>query len=591
MDNQFEVIIFLAYLGFLLVIGFAFSKWSKGTRDYFISGSKATWWLVGMSVFMSGISAYTFTGNAGIAYEAGWTIMVQYIGGIFAYVLNAIFLAHLFRQTRCVTFPEIARNRFGKPTEMLYSLISVVNFPLYSGIMIWAVSSFVSVITGWPLEWLIVSLGAVVLIYSTTGGRWAVLSTDFIQGILMMGLSILITVLCLRELGGFAGMFAMIEAKGLSEQFAVVNPPELRVDGVYGPLWIAMNTLVVIAVQCSFQVATRYFSVKTGWDARKAALLGGAMFAMGTIVWFIPPVAAHLLYSDQVMAMTQISSPREASFAVVSMNLLPTGMIGMMIVAMMAASMSTLDTGLNNTCAIVIRNLVPEWRRWLGQPQPNERHELMLSRTVTIILGMGIITSALYFASVEGRGMFEVAINLLAIVGIPMAIPMIFGIFIRRIPQWGIFTGMGFGLLPSIISMLFPELLNYQTRTMWIFIGSSVGTLISMPFWRLTSVVYREKVKDFFERMHTPIQFEEEIGQSEDVLQLKRIGLFSLCVGGFVLVLLVLPNDAAGRIGIFCIGALISLIGIGMMHAARRARLRALAVFNLQKTSKNNDAT
>lgn len=570
MQNQIELIIFALYMAFLLVLGVIFSRWSRGARDYFISGSKAVWWLVGMSSFMAGISAYTFTGNAGIAFESGFTILVQYCGGVLAYVLNGIFLAHLFRQTRCITFPEIARKRFGKPTEVLYSVISVINFPLYSGIMIWAVSSFVAAVTGWPLELLIVSLGSVVVIYSTTGGRWAVMATDFIQGLIMMALSLLIAILCLRELGGIPGMLDKIGESNLWGEFAVVNSKENREGGVYGPLWIAMTTLVVIAVQCSFQTATRFFSAKDGRTAKKAAFLAAGMMLLGSVIWFLPPLAARLLYEEQVMAVTQIPQAREAAFAIVSVNLLPNGMIGMMIVAMIAASMSTLDTGLNNSCAIVIRNLVPMAREIFGVEAPGDREELLMSRLVTMLLGAGIISSALYFAAMDGRGMFEIAINLLAIVGIPLAIPMIFAIFIRKIPQWGIFLGVGLGAVPSALSMILPELLNYQTRTLWIFIGSSAGTLVSIFFWRFSNSECRLRVDRFFTLMHTPVDFEKEVGGGEDALQLKRIGLFSVCVGGFVISLLVLPNDLTGRLGIFGVGFVICLIGLGMLHAARK---------------------
>ncbi|MCC5833156.1 MAG: hypothetical protein JJU20_00340 [Opitutales bacterium] len=580
MDNKIELTVFIVYLVFLVAMGIVFSRWSKGTRDYFISGSKAAWWLVGMSAFMSGISAYTFTGNAGIAFEAGWTITIMFLGSVLAYILNGFFLAHLFRQTRCVTFPEIARERFGRATELTYSFIGVINFPLGAGIGIWAVSAFISAISGWPLEWLIVSLGIVVLVYSTTGGRWAVMSTDFIQGIVVVALSIYITILCMIEIGGIQGFINKVNEKGLADQFAFINPPEIREDGVYGPLWIFVTTLVVIAVQCSFQVSTRYFSAKDGRSARKAAFLGAALILVGSIVWFIPPMTARLLFEEQVMTMGQLSAPRESAFAIISMNLLPTGMIGMMIVAMMAASMSTLDTGLNNSSAIVIRNLFPAMRRLLGTADPTEKQELLLSRLTTILLGLAIITSALYFASVGGRGMFEIGVNLLAIVGLPMAIPMILAIFIRRIPQWGIFLGLGLGILPSVMSLIFSDLFNYQTRTLWIFIGSTSGTLISIAFWRYTNEAFRKQTREFFIKLHTPIDFEAEVGEPEDILQLKRIGFFSICVGVFILSLLILPNPIEGRLGILGIGLLIGGIGLAMMHASRRARLRALKLVN-----------
>ena len=105
--------------------------------------------------------------------------------------------------------------------------------------------------------------------------------------------------------------------------------------------------------------AGRYFSVKDGKEAKKAALLSMILMLAGCIIWFLPPMVGRLFYADQVTAMTQLSNPQESAFAVACMNLLPPGMIGLMAVAMFAASISSLDVGINGCSSVFVMNVYP----------------------------------------------------------------------------------------------------------------------------------------------------------------------------------------------------------------------------------------
>ena len=125
MNNPLEFTVIGIYLLFLLGIGFVFRKFNSNVSDYFRNGCRGTWWLVGTSSFMMGISAYTFTGAAGVAYEAGWSIMILYMANVLGLLVNYLWFAVRFRQMRATTSPEVIRRRFNQSTEQFYSWLSL----------------------------------------------------------------------------------------------------------------------------------------------------------------------------------------------------------------------------------------------------------------------------------------------------------------------------------------------------------------------------------------------------------------------------------------------------------------------------------
>ena len=143
----------------------------------------------------------------------------------------------------------------------------------------------------------------------------------------------------MAELGGVGGMFEKIDAQGLSSEFSMINNATLF-GGAYTWGWAGAMVTKGFFVFNSMYAGPRYFSVKDGYEARKAALLASALFLTGGLIWFLPPITARLLFSEEVMALA-ISKPAEAAYAIASVNLLPTGLIGLIVVAILTATMSS----------------------------------------------------------------------------------------------------------------------------------------------------------------------------------------------------------------------------------------------------------
>ena len=576
--SNIEYLVIVGYLVLILAVGIVFKTFSSSTDDYFKGGTKASWWLVGSSAFMSAFSAWTFTGAAGVAFESGFSVMIIFLGNAFGFFLNYLFLGPWLRQMRVTTFPEAISKRFGEATRNFYALYEVPIRILYSAMALYGLGIFCSAVFGYNIFQVIIVAGIVVLFYSATGGRWAVMATDFLQGLILIPLTLMIAWLCLGKLGGISGMFEQIQAQGLSEEFSMINSATLF-GGAYTWGWASAMVTKGFIVFNSMYAGPRYFSVKDGKEAKKAALLASGLFLVGGLVWFLPPITARLLYSEEVMALGS-SKPAEAAYAIASVNVLPVGLIGLIVVAILTATMSSMDTGLNNNVAIIIKDIYPKLSKTFKWSPKSDTELLRYGRLLTWVMGFFVILLALYLAAQKGKGIFETMLDIGALLMVPIQIPLMWGLFIRRTPWWAALVSIACALSISIIAFLNVPLstFGFSPETTWtfqykffgVFLAGSLGFLLSIPFAPAKDSVHRTMVDNFITTMKTPIDFDTEVGQGNDAAQLRVIGKFGLAIALFIAAMLIIPNPLGGRLTIAVLALTIASMSAVMIRSGSK---------------------
>ena len=575
-ETSVEYVVVGCYLAVLVGVGMVFRRFNENVSDYFRNGCKGTWWLVGSSAFMTAFSAWTFSGAAGAAYEAGWSVLVIYLANSVGFAINGLFLAKWFRQIRAITGPEVIRLRFGISTQQFYAWMSFVMQTLYSSLHLLGLAIFCSAVFGYKIEQVIVVVGAVVLLYSLIGGSWAVTATDFLQTLILIPITILVGVLCLVKLGGVGALFQGIQDMGLSSAYGVFNAPDQFPLRAYTYAWAIAMLLKNVIGYNTLTSAQRYFLVKDGREAQKAAWLGFVLMTAGAFLWFIPPMTARLLFHAEVMAV-DIPKAAEAAYAIASLNVLPLGMTGLMVVAMFAATMSSMDSGLNRNAAIFTNDIYPTLCRLFGRTAMQGKSLMRLGQVFSAVFGVCIVSIATYFANTEGRGVFEHMLNIGALLALPMAVPALMGLFIRTSPSWAAIVTVCVTLIPSAIGFfsaeLFGETWSFQQK---VFVNLAVGIvvyLLTMPFWNRAPELYKTQAQEFFDRMLTPVDFEKEIGVPNDLRQLKIIGSFAAVIGGVICALVLLPNPLIGRLGILFVGGFVLGVGGVFVWLGKRSEL------------------
>jgi SSS family solute:Na+ symporter len=583
-DRPTVYAVVVCYLVMLVTVGFVFRRFSHNASDYFRAGGQGTWWLVGGSVFMGQFSAWTFTGAAGAAFQVGWSQVLTYGAGSLSYFILALGPAAWFRRSREITVADVIRLRFGAGMELFFAWLQSMMAPLFGGLHLYSLAIFVTSLLGFDIRVVILVLGVVVLIYTAMSGAWAALAADFIKALVLLPIALLLAVICLAHFGGIGGFLHAIAAQGLRPTYAPFKSAATlaTIPGVT-PGYFTLGFLIAY---CSAQIANintltnsgRFLAVKDDREARRASLLAAGALLVATLIFFIPPMSARLLIPDAVAAMP-LRAPTEGAYAAMALELLPAGLVGLVLVAICASTMSTLDLSLTGLAGLITQNIYPALCRLAGGTPWEGRARLVLGRVVNLGCALTVITIAQIMAAFGSGGVFSLMIKLMAQVMAPIGIPMMWGMFVRRVPTWATPLAIIVGFVVSSGVEYGPPLFGaapwiYQWQILALFTASSLAFLgACLLYGRRTpdpAVVAREA--EFFSRWRRPVDFTAEIGAGNDGRQMRVIGLFGLSMAAAILLLLI-PASSAGHGGkILVIAGGTALVGGALWVSGRRRR-------------------
>jgi len=575
--------VIIGYFALLMAVGIVFRHFSKDTSDYFRAGGKAAWWLVGGSVFMQGFSAWAFTGAAGAAFRVGWSLPLMVAASVVGFLTIGLVTGPWFRQMRCVTACDLVRLRFGAAMEQFVAYLGLVTAPLYGGVQIFGLAIFTSILLGLNIYFTIVVLGFVVVFYAAISGSWAVMAADFIKALVLVPITVLLAGVCLWKLGGLGGLLAAIDHAGLTAAFAPIKTSAVlaSIEGIDPTrftiaFYLAWYANVVLLAN-SFTNGGRYLGVKDGRSASRAAFLGGALFLCGLLIWFIPPMTARLLIPDEIMTMP-LANPAEGAYAGIAVHFLPPGLVGLVLVGMCAATMSALDVSLNAAAGNITQNIYPAACRKLGLVPWEGRARLILAKLITLFCASCVIGCALSMAKLGKNGVFDVLMSVMGTIAAPISVPMVLGLFVRRVPLAAVFSSIAAGFAVSLLIFLVSQFPQQLGITPWTFqsqvfvtIAATLAVFFLVRALRKPDEATLAMEHEFFSRRDRRVDFEAEIGEANDNRQLRVIGAFGVALGLAVLLLL-FPASSAGHAAKICAVAGSTLtIGLLMVWLGRKA--------------------
>jgi solute:Na+ symporter, SSS family len=561
-----EYLTLAVYFVFLIILGSIFARFNKNLSDFSRGGARLTWWMVGPSITMAGISAFTFTGNGSAAFEAGPSLLIIYVANLLGFFVGGVVLARWYRQSRAYTGPDVVKGRFGGAAEQFQVYAGLLTGPFSAAVQLWALAIFVSTVFGFPLGLTILAVGGITIFYSASGGSWAVIATDFVQAIVLYGITLLAGFLAWQAVGGFSGFFAQIEAQELERTFSFIKEAGEYPSNRYTWGWAAVIFMMQLIGQVQLTSATRYLSAKDGREASRAAWLAFGLMAVGSAVWFFPPMVARLLFAEEVMAMP-IQDPATAAYAVAAQNLLPNGLMGVLIAAMFAATMSSMDSGLAGQTSIIVRNIIPRVRERLGMAEMPDQLQLRLCRWISLTIGVLIILSALLLAKQTRFVLFDAFLTLSSVIGAPLGLPLLAGLLLRRLHSWSYFLIFFASVIPSAYSLIVEATggtpWTVQERGGWVLIWGGTATLFSWLIRQRASAKHQAREAAFFQQLFTPVDFEAEIGGARDHEQARLLGRSATAMGTLLLGFLWVPNDSAARWQIAALA--LTVLGLGIL--------------------------
>ena len=533
------------YALLMVVVGLYVVRFNRGAAEYFRGGSRVPWLVAGLSCFMSGFSAWTFTGAAGVAYRAGIAATGLYIGNALSFLLGYFLFAKLWRRSRITTVMEYLSGRFNLATHQIFSWTTIAFQLFTSASTLYGLSLFVSAACGFPVTWTIIGAGGLIIFYCVLGGLWAVVVSDFLQASILMPFCLVLGILSLARVGGVTGLIHSL-------------PPQMKslhVSGEFG--WLYM---VSFGYNTS-AMAQRYFSVDNERSARKVALLCCGLFFVGAFLWFIPPMAMRVVYPDLRTVWPLLANPSEGAYAVASLTLLPHGLIGVMLAAMFSATMANLSAQFNLKSAIISKDLYQA----LLRKDAGDR-ELLIAGWVTTFLVGGATTVIAAVMAGSGQSVFQIMLTFNTLMSLAYGPPALLGLAVRRTPPWSGLASFAIGLVLGMLGAFHYHWSLIQ-QVAYI-IPASFGTFFLSMLFDRGDTPARARL---FSNLNTPIDVARELKDSPDftVPVFRFLSRTILCIGLMSLLLVfAAPSNQRTTVLLF---AGLTLLVAGSLYLVRGA--------------------
>ena len=562
------------YFAFVTGVGFYFARRSKDTSDYFRGGGQLPWWVTGAGAWMSAFSAWTFTGAAGKIYQTGPYVLVLYYGNLAGLFAILWFTCYRFRRLRVVTPFEAVRLRFGPGMQQFYTWLRLPVSVIFTCMMLNAVGIFMSAVFGVNLTLTLVTLGTLVTLVSLLGGSFAVAASDFVQMLLVVTVTLAVAVLALAEpsIGGVSGLVAKVPAV----HFAwgqIARPGFIA-------FWFLAMTVNSLFVQNSLsdERAAKYMMARSDRHARLMLIIPIVGTIVTPLLWIIPPMVAAVRHPDIAALFPQLRHPEEAAFLLTAHDVLPQGMLGLLVCGIFAATLTHADAILNQGAGMLIRNFYLP----VINPHCPEKKLLLLSKVATAGFGVAVVGLAVIVGKYRSLGLFDLLNQLGIGLLLPLALPACLGMFFKRTPWWSAWTTVVIGLAVSyVVTFLFkpamfpwlPATLKPEETTVFYNIATvALGATIPVAWFFFTSLFYerstpeyKASVEEFFRRLATPLPDVRD-DTAENQAFPRAIGRCCLLFGGFVALFVLVPNSLRGRLCFVACGGGMLLVGALLMR-------------------------
>jgi SSS family transporter len=441
-SNQF--IIWAVIAAYLLIITFAGSYYSKYMRTadaYFRGDNLIPWWAAGISIYMANFTAYTFVAIASLVYIDGLAGIILETGPALVYLIVAVVFARIWHRLNVTSPPEYLEARFNPLTRQVFSILGIATTFVASGMRLYAMSKLAESLIGVPLVWAITITGAVIILYTMLGGLWAVIVTDVVQFIVLLLAVIPLFIISVSAIfvdSSWAEFVSRIPAGYASFPSAEHG----RDFGWLAAFWFAY----LLDLGGDWGTIQRLNCTPTEREARRGAYLAMALSIPHAVVLLGPVFIARVLWAGEI-ADPNVVGQAESVYGKVALKLLPAGMIGVVVAAMFSATMSTLSVAWSVRGASFVNDLYARFLR----PRADDREKILAGRLAVLLIG-GTATTVAVVVALTSTGLFALAQGVVGLVVIPLVLPLMLGLFIRRAASWAGLAGMGACLLFAVVN-------------------------------------------------------------------------------------------------------------------------------------------
>jgi len=392
-----DIGIIAVYFVIIFAIGFYFARKERTSTDYFLASRNVGWFAIGASLFVSNISTEHFIGLAGSGATSGLAVgHFEWLACLILLILGWVFVPFYLR-SNVFTMPEFLERRFSRSCAVYLASISILAYVFTKiSVHLYAAAVVLERVVGWSPLTAAVILVVATGIYTIAGGLAAVIYTDLVQTLILIAGAIILTLIGLHRVGGFEGLRAAVP----DHYFHMIKP---ATDSEFPWTGIFFGAPILgIWYWCTDQVIVqRVLSAKDEGHAKAATIFAGFLKILPVFMLVLPGLIAFGLYRDMfnIGPNGQVLNG-DIAYPTMVINLLPTGLVGLMIAALLAALMGAMSSVFNSASTLVTLDFYKKIK-----PDASEVQLVSFGRAMTgimVILGLlwvpfiHLISSQLY---------------------------------------------------------------------------------------------------------------------------------------------------------------------------------------------------
>lgn len=445
--DYFDYIVLGIYILMLFLIAFFMNKKGESGEDIFLGGRSLNWWQIGFSMFSANAGPMMLIGFAGIGFSHGMVgANFEWLAWIFLLMLSVVFLPH-YLKSGISTIPQFLLIRFGKRSYtflIAYSLISVL--VVWLGSALYAGGLLISTIFDCSIYLPIIIIAAIATSFTAWGGLRAVVRTSVFQSLIIITSSIFLVFLGLKEIGGLKE-FIERTPKDYWKLFLSSEDPEYSWGAI-----VLGYPVAAIYYWCADQtIVQKVLAAKDLKQGQYGTVFIAALKIIMPFIFILPGIMCYVLFKDRANA--------DNAYVVMVAELMPHGLMGLSVAALVAALIDTVSSSLNSFCTVFTLDLVPLFKK---QDKAQQRR---MGKWITVVAaGFGVLI-AMVFAN-SGKSFFELTQGLVSILAPPLSVVFVAGITWKRINATAVETILyGGGILCIAIGAC--NVLNYPYVGFW----------------------------------------------------------------------------------------------------------------------------
>ena len=431
-----DIAVVVVYLGLVAMLGVYFSLQQKTMKDYFLAGRNIPGWVVAFSLFGTICSSATFVGHPGNVFHENMYLVPSHVIPLVVMLLVARHLVVFYRRTLRMTVYEYFEARFGYAARAYGAATFLVSRVADVSVTYYFLALATALLSGWDVVSVIVILGAVTVLYTLVGGVQAVVWTDVIQGIFLVGGGLLCVALVL--FGSDVRTTDIITRAWDGGKFEI-GRWQWNTTGNNQWMFIVGSVFVWLqGLTCNQNSVQRYLIARTDKEAVRGAIMGVAACVP---VWILFMVLGALLWSYYQVSAEQVPPEvMEVNDRIVPYFIkthFPAGLKGLMLAALIAAAMSSLDSDLNAQASVVVNDFYTRFR-----PDSSDGQRLILGKCSVVVLGVASILLALQWTKIANASLVEFALTMTMIITGGLLGLFALGVLFRWTTTRGAYTGI-----------------------------------------------------------------------------------------------------------------------------------------------------